>query len=225
MHERLFHVKTPCPSGYRGGTSMYWGGGSEYHPSWVCRVDPQDPDKQAINWGNLRLYGSDTYVSPGVKVATPVYFKGSLRSAKACDLFLKHCEGCKAFFLSRGKWDGACLGCHNAIFCSAACHKRSWPTHQYDCRGVAKKSPVDRELAILHHKHAETASCSREGWCCPECATKHRANTAKLRVVEDLYEASCKTIHGLRHANALLIQRIEDLELFGSAKPHKNNKP
>ena len=152
MHESMFHVQTDgC------GTSIDWGG-SQGSPSWICRVDPRaDNDKEPIPWGELPLFNSDQSVTPREILATPMHFKGGLRTATLGRHFLKLCTGCHHFFVSRRKWEGICSGCHDSLFCSVECHKASWGRHQATCRGTTHMAPADRSVAELCKERGRSA--------------------------------------------------------------------
>mgnify|MGYP003643385482 CR=1 FL=1 len=194
MHDSMFHAM--CDG---TGADINWGG-SPHQPSWICRVDSKDPDKKPRAWGHLRLYDTDKYMKPCVKVATPFYYKGTLRCAKACGHFLKLCNGCHRFYLSRHKWDGACKGCHNAFFCSHECQSKSWGTHKRLCKGVIDVKDSDLPLAALFMESQTVKNKQQE--------TAQRQETARLREALDASKKHEGIASDLRHANTLLVERL-----------------
>ena len=195
MHVVLFSLD---PVGIRNlHVKVNWGG-SPLHPSWICRM-PNDPDHdEAAPWGPLRLFNSNRYVCPCTRIATPFYSKGTLRTAKLCQHYLKACDGCQDFFLTRRKWDGVCTGCHSAIFCSTKCQRDSWAQHKPHCKSVKAVSPADKPLVDLLTDHLD--------------ALDDTTYDTLLDMVTNAHD----TITDLRRLNTYLLTRMQHLKKINS---------
>tara|TARA_R110002072_G_scaffold303005_1_gene491253 strand:- start:10448 stop:11029 length:582 start_codon:yes stop_codon:yes gene_type:complete len=192
MHEIIFTVD---PIGVRVlHLKVNWGG-DVLQPTWIHRVSA-DPEKGdgPVPWGPLPLFNSKLFICPCKTHATPFYFKGALRTAALCGHFLKSCDGCRLFFVTKRKWDAVCGGCHNAFFCSKACQARTWPDHRLHCCGKHTPSPADLPLTQHLARHLETL----------DDATLHSLETT-------MHDAN-NTIHNLRRINAALIKRLQELQ-------------